>query len=60
MFVSVVPSPQAHTDNIGLHATMGNWWKRPETFICMDYFNCYCLKAVFIVIYLKKKDEKIK
>lgn len=21
----------------------------------MDYFNCYCLKAVFIVIYLKKK-----
>lgn len=32
MFVSVVPSPppptpQAHTDSIGLHATMGNWFK---------------------------------
>lgn len=24
----------------------------------MDYFNCYCLKAVFIVIYLKKKKLK--
>lgn len=24
----------------------------------MDSFNCYCLKAVFIVIYLEKKIEK--
>lgn len=60
MFVCVVPyNPRARTDSIGLHATMGILVTRPETFICMDYFNCYCLKAVFIVIYLKK-EEKIK
>lgn len=61
MFVSDVsltsPSPHRHQRAPRYN---GQLVKPPETFICMDYFNRYCLKAVFIVIYLKKNDEKIK